>query len=147
MVERFIRTPEEIIEELFEEKASRKKRPKPVEKRVWASLEHSFKVMVSEMFEEAKQKGPKQQCEWVALVDGDRKQIIYLLQEAKKQGISITIVCDFIHVLEYLWEASQPFFGGVDESELWVKERLLRILQGKSSSTAAGMRRTQPKIN
>lgn len=144
LVEPFIRNPEDIIEELFEEKQTTisQKRPKPFEKRVWASLEHSFKVVVSEMFEEAKKKDPNQQYEWVALVDGDRKQIIYLLQEAKKQGVSITIVCDFIHVLEYLWEASHTFFGGADESEQWVKERLLRILQGKSSSTAAGMRRS-----
>jgi len=143
LVEPFRRNPEDIIEELFEEKPTtiRQKRPKPFEKRVWASLEHSFKIVVSEMFQEAKQKDPNQQYEWVALVDGDRKQIIYLLQEAKKQGVSITIVCDFIHVLEYLWEASHTFFGGADESEQWVKERLLRILQGKSSSTAAGMLR------
>jgi len=97
-VERFIRTPEEIIEELFEDKniSTRKKRPKPFEKRVWASLENSFKAVVSEMFFELKKKDPKQQYEWVALVDGDRKQIIYLLQEAKKHFVTITIVCDFI---------------------------------------------------
>ena len=147
LVEPFLRTQEEIIEELFNDErvSTGKKRSKPVEKRVWASLEHSFKAVVSEIFEEAKKKDPNQQYEWVALVDGDKKQIIYLLQEAKKQGISITVVCDFIHVLEYLWEAGHTFFGGASESEKWVKERLLWILEGKSSLTAAGMRRSATK--
>lgn len=148
LVKRFNRTPEEIIEELFEQNTkNRKQRPKPIKKRVWASLDHSFKTMVSEMFEEAEKKDPERQYEWVALVDGDRKQIIYLLQEAKKRGISITIVGDFIHVLTYLWKASHTFSRTYEEHEKWVKERLLRVLQGKSSSTAAGMRRSATNQN
>lgn len=36
----------------------KKKRPKPINKRVWASLEHSFKMVVKEMFEEANNRDP-----------------------------------------------------------------------------------------
>jgi hypothetical protein len=76
------------------------------------------------------------------LVDGDKKQIRYLLNEAKKHRVKLTIICDFIHVLEYLWDASHVFSKEPVEVEQWVKERLLRILYGKSSLTAAGMRRS-----
>lgn len=143
-VDRFRRSPDEVVEELFEQSALKaaKKRPKPVNKRVWASLKHSFKVTVSEMFDEANSRDPNHRREWVALVDGDKKQIRYLLQEAKKHHVKLTIICDFIHVLEYLWDASHVFSTEPVEVEQWVKERLLRILYGKSSLTAAGMRRS-----
>jgi hypothetical protein len=42
-----------------------------------------------------------------------------------------------IHFLEFMY----------DENEKWVKERLLRIHIGKSSSTAAGMRRSATNKN
>lgn len=142
-VDRFVRSPQEIVEELFEQSDSNKSsRPKPVKKRVWASLIHSFKTVVGEMFEEANKRDPNRKKEWIALVDGDKKQRQYLLHEAKKRGLKLTIICDFIHILEYLWDAGHVFFKESDETEQWVKERLLRILSGKSSLTAAGMRRS-----
>jgi hypothetical protein len=53
-VDRFRRSPDEIVKELFEQPALKvSSRPKPVNKRVWASLKHSFKLTVSEMFDEA----------------------------------------------------------------------------------------------
>jgi hypothetical protein len=57
---------------------------------------------------------------WIALVDGDKKQRRYLLHEAKKQGLKLTLICDFIHVLEYLWDAGHVFFKESDETEQWV---------------------------
>lgn len=141
-VERFVRSPQQIVEELFEQpNSNQKKRPKPVKKRVWASLKHSFQRVVGEMFEEANKRDPNRQKEWVALVDGDKKQRRYLSMEAQKHGIKLTIICDFIHVLEYLW-AGHAFFKEPNQTEAWVKERLLRIFSGKSSLTAAGMRRS-----
>lgn len=142
-VDRFVRSPQEIVDELFEQSDSNKSiRPKPVKKRVWASLIHSFKTVVGEMFEEANKRDPNRKKEWIALVDGDKKPRQYLLHEAKKQGLKLTLICDFIHILEYLWDAGHVFFKESDETEQWVKERLLRILSGKSSLTAAGMRRS-----
>ena len=55
----------------------------------------------------------------------------------------MTIVLDFIHVLEYVWKAALCFFAsGTQEAEAWVQERALRILQGKASDVAAGIRRS-----
>jgi len=138
LVERFVRTPEEIVEELFESRThTKRKRPRPKKKRVWASLEHSFKTVISEMFKEAHSYDPAHEKEWIALVDGDKKQRLYLLQEAKRYGVKITIICDFIHVLEYLWKAGHSFFKVPSDLEKWVSVRLLRVLQGKSGLTAA----------
>lgn len=46
-------------------------------------------------------------------------------------------------MIEYLWKAAYCFYAdGSPEAEAWVKERILRILEGKSSDVAAGMRRS-----
>ncbi|QTA86160.1 ISKra4 family transposase [Desulfonema magnum] len=143
LTDRFVRSPGDIIGELSGKTAGTgKKRPKPFEKRVWASAEHSFGTVVSEMFDEAVSKDPYREKEWVALVDGDRKQIIYLSREAEKHGVGITIICDFIHMLEYLWEAGGTFFTEYEKREEWVRERLAGVLRGKPGLTAGGMRRS-----
>jgi hypothetical protein len=143
LVKPFVRTPFEVANELFDERNEKKrKRPKPSFKRVWASLELSFETIVCNMFAEAINRDPKKDKEWIALVDGDPKQIQYLEKHAKKHAINLTIICDFIHVLEYIWKASNVFFTEPENRESWVKERLLRVLQGKSSLVAAGIKRS-----
>ena len=53
------------------------------------------------------------------------------------------MVCDIIHVLEYLWKAAWAFFPKADpKAEVWVNERFISILKGKSSLVAAGIRRS-----
>lgn len=142
-VGKFKRTISEVVNCLFSEGFTYKhKRPKPTNKRVWASLKKNFEETVGEIFKEAETKDPKRKCTWVALVDGDSKQIKYLEKYAKKNGVKLTIVCDFIHVLEYLWKVSHVFFEKFNEKQSWVKERLERILNGKSSLVAAGIRRS-----
>jgi hypothetical protein len=61
---------------------------------------------------------------------------------AQKHDIRLTIVLDLIHVIEYLWKAAFVFHAPSSQAaEDWVSERLLRILEGKSSSVASSMRR------
>ena len=45
-------------------------------------------------------------------------------------------------MLEYLWKAGHAFYTEQNETERWVKERLLRVLQGKAGLTAGGMKRS-----
>ncbi len=46
-------------------------------------------------------------------------------------------------ILEYLWKAAYCFCSlGGEAVEAWVQERALRILQGKASDVAAGIRRS-----
>jgi hypothetical protein len=62
---------------------------------------------------------------------------------AKEYGVSLDIILDIIHVLEYLWKAAFAFYKeGDPAAESWVKKRLLKILRGESSWVAAGMRRS-----
>lgn len=57
--------------------------------------------------------------------------------------MAVTIVLDFIHVLEYVWKAAFCFHApGSEEAERWVQERALRILKGQASDVAAGIRRS-----
>ena len=61
----------------------------------------------------------------------------------KKHQLDLTVTVDFIHVLEYLWKAAHCLKAvGSKEAEDWVAARALRILQGKASGVAAGIRRS-----
>ena len=122
--------------------------PKPTNKRVWASVEKSPREIIEQMFVEARRRDPNQKREWAVLVDGQPTQLKRLHQVMKKQKIKTTIVLDFIHVLEYLWKAAYCFFDeSSQETEDWVKERALKVLNGGASQVAAGIRRSSTKRN
>ena len=62
------------------------------------------------MFEQAIHYDPNFESSFIALVDGDKKQITLLKREAGRHGIKLTVVCDFRNKLGYLWKASHTFF-------------------------------------
>jgi len=142
------REPEDIVKTLRErDKADETnktvKRPRPENKRVWASLQNEPAEVVSDMFCEALRRDPVLAKQWVALVDGNEHQLQLLHEQAEKSGVELTIILDLIHVLEYLWKAAWVFHDeGSQEAEKWVQERMLKILQGSSSDVAAGIRRS-----
>jgi len=76
------------------------------------------------------------------MVDGNRDQIRIGKRLARQYGVDLLIIVDFIHVLEYVWKAAWSFFDKGDaQAEVWVRERANRVLHGKSSTVAAGIRR------
>ncbi len=77
---------------------------------------------------------------WVVLVDGDLNQIKHFQQMAETYHIALTIVCDMVHVLRYLWKAGKAFYAH-EAAAQWVSGKLHEILQGNSRRVAAGMRR------
>lgn len=79
--------------------------------------------------------------EWVVLVDGDLNQIKTIKKFARKFDKKLTIVCDIIHILEYVWDAGKVL-NDADNVKQWVSERFYLILKGRSSLVAAGMRRS-----
>jgi hypothetical protein len=122
--------------------APERKRPKPEHKRVWASVEEPVEHVVHELFAEAMDRGVEGR-QLVALVDGNEVQLGNILVCAEEYGLPITVIIDFIHVLEYLWKAGTAFHGeGTRELEDWVHKRMLRILEGKASSVAGAIRRS-----
>ena len=145
-VPRFERCAEDVMTELRRksgENTPKPKRPRPRNKRVWASLALEPEEVMDAMFQEALRRDPEQRREWVIVVDGDPHQLRRLNTCIKRYGVKVTIVLDFIHVLEYVWKASYGFHPeSSPEAEAWVTERALRILQGQSSEVAAGMRRS-----
>ena len=138
-VPRYQRRAEDIIGE----QRDPTKRPKIHDKRVWASVRQDAKSIIASAFAEAVARDPQQEQDWVVLVDGEPHQLKTIKAIAKKQGLKVSIVLDFIHVLEYLWKAAYCFCSsGSETAEVWVQERALKILQGKASSVAAGIRRS-----
>ncbi len=137
----FVRKPEDLV---FETNSARAEtpRPRPEQKRVWASLKKSPEEVIEEVFHEAAYRDPKHQKPWIGLVDGNKHQIRILRHTAKKKGIDLTLIVDVIHVIEYLWDAGRAFHPTSSELESWVQTRLLEILRGKAGWVAGGMRRS-----
>lgn len=136
-----VRTPEQIM--IAEEKADRAPQPKPSDKRVWASVERSPSDVLDEAFAEARRRDPKGERTWVMLVDGHRGQLGEVYAAIERHKARVIVVQDFVHVLEYLWEAVWCLYEEGDvAAEIWVREHALDILRGKVSDVAAGMRRS-----
>ena len=127
----------------LEEEAAKEARPRVRNKRVWASVEREPGVVIDELFAEAHERDPQQQRPWAMLVDGHEDQLKYIRASIKRYGVSVLLILDFIHVLEYIWKAAYCFYApGTDEAEAWVCERALQVLKGRASQVAAGMRRS-----
>ncbi len=143
-VEPFVRDAEDVMREFRPVKEVRKRRPKPTHKRVWASVEREAEDVIDEAFEHAKKLDPNLERPWVVVVDGNNDQIELIRAAIRRHRVPVTILCDVIHVLEYLWKAAYCFYSdGSEEAEVWVTERLRALLTGKDpSQVAAGMRRS-----
>ena len=139
-----VRTPEQVARVLAPvHEAEKEPRPRPENKRVWASLEKEPEEVLEEAFREATHRDPSHEKAWVSVVDGDKTQIRILKKLSAKYEVELTIVLDLIHVVEYLWKAAHAFHEGGDPAlEEWVSERLLQVLRGRASHVAAGMRRS-----
>ena len=137
------RTVEDVIDDLRPVRLVKPPRPKPKNKRVWASVRLDLSEIVKQGFDEAERRDPAHQRRWVVLVDGNPEQIACIRREAEQRRIEVTLVLDFIHVAEYLWKAAYCFFPReTKEAEAWVSERLANVLRGKSSEVAGGIRRS-----
>jgi len=139
----FVRTAEDLIRELRPDKAPPRKRPRPEGKRVWASLAKEPEEVIDDAFLDASSRDPTRRKRWVVLLDGNSDQLARVREAAKRHRVTVTIVLDLIHVLEYLWKAVYVFYPeGSTEAEGWVRERLLWLLGGDAGQVIASIRRT-----
>jgi hypothetical protein len=91
-------------------------------------------VTIGKVFAEAGRRDPGRRRPWIVLVDGDNHQLEVIRAAAAAQGVTVTIVIDFIHVLEYLWKTAWCFHTPRDPAmEDWVSDRGLDILHGRVS--------------
>lgn len=132
------RTAADVLHVLRDENTD-SKRPRPSDKRVWASVEKHPRKVIRQAFDEALARDPEQRRHWVFLVDGEPRQLKAVKAEAKRAGVKVTLILDVVHVLEYLWLAARALFGGsTPEAETWVGHRLLGLLTGRSGGDVAG---------
>jgi hypothetical protein len=118
--------------------------PAPAARNKWlvASVVEDAAAVVSRIFDEAERRDPGHQRAWVVLVDGNNHQIDRIEAEARKRKVTVAIVVDFIHVLEYLWQAARCFFTDDDtKAEAWVLDKALEILDGHAGLVAGAIRR------
>jgi len=107
-----------------------------------ASVTDDIPAVIAAAFGEAERRDPGHRRTWIVLVDGNSTQIEAVTAEAASRGITVTVIIDFIHVLEYLWKAAWSFSGkGEPAAEEWVAAQARKILHGKARQAAAGIRR------
>ena len=105
---RSLRSPAEFLESLMPRQpgaSPRAVRPRPVAKRVWASLEREPWEVVAEATLEAERQDPEHAKRWVVLVDGAEPQLDLVEASAAAYGVDVTVVLGIIHVVEYVWKA------------------------------------------
>jgi hypothetical protein len=150
------RTPEQVAENLIYPEQARKKRKakngegkkvndvKSKNIRRMASLERSRASLMEEIVADAKRRDPARQKPWVVVMDG----ALYLWNTIALALGSIHWigVLDIIHVVEYLWKVGNSLYGErTKESEKWVYDHLLAILQGRISRVIGGLKQILTK--
>ncbi len=151
-VDRYVRTPEEVVAALFRDApAPCPDRPRPHGKEVWASLpragepgsgiDAAFAWVVGELF--LRGQGRSQGKPLVYLSDGQEA-----LWEARRQWLPERAVdiLDLLHVTPRLWQAAHAFHAeGSAAAEAFVRERLLRVLRGQAAGVIRGPREMATK--
>ncbi len=118
--------------------------PGPVAANKWlcASVLTDAAVVIARVFDEAQRRDPKHRRTWVVLVDGNSHQIQRINYEANKRGVEVTIICDFVHVLQYLWGAANCLHpDNPQATERWVQQHANRVLEGHATKVAGSIRR------
>src|SRR5262249_21099356 len=149
-VERYRRTPEEVVAALFRDAPEpARDRPPPRHKEVWASLprddvpgsgiERAFAWITGELY----LRGRAKDKPLVFLSDGQEA-----LWDARQQWLPERAVgiLDLLHVTPRLWQAAHVFHEeGSQEAEAFVRDRLVRLLHGKAAGVIRGLREMASK--
>src|SRR5260370_487446 len=115
-------------------------RPRPKARAKWlaGSVEHDRAEVIAAAFDQAEARDPARRRTWVVLVDGAEHQLDLIRAEAARRGITISIVIDLIHVLEYLWKAAWSLHAPADPAaEDWVAAKALSGLAPDSARPPA----------
>jgi hypothetical protein len=115
--------------------------PRAARKWVTASVADTAAAVVAAVFAEADRRDPGHARTWIALADGNVHQIRRIQAEAGARNITVTIICDFFHVIEHLWDAAWSFFDEASPGAgPWVRARAAEILDGHATQVAAALR-------
>jgi hypothetical protein len=144
-IDRHLRSPQTVAQQFAPLRLlpnNRQAAPKPVGKKLWASLEKSMKTVIEAGFAEACRRDPEHQADWVVLVDGDATQINSIEQAATACRVTVVLIVDIIHVLEYLWKAAKAWCGPDEPKQAqWVADQTRQLLHGQVKSMVRSLRR------
>ena len=133
------RRPHDVIAPPGGRNGSRPLRPGPKARAKWlaGSVRKDPADMIAAAFDEAEARDPGHLRTWVVLVDGAEHQLDLIRAEAARRAVTIHIVIDLIHVLEYIWKASWSLHDtGDPAAEDWVAVKALQVLAGGSARAA-----------
>lgn len=136
------RRPHDVIAPPGGRAGGRALRPGPEALAKWlaGSVRQDPADMIAAMFDEAGARDPGHLRTWVVLVDGAEHQLGLIRAEAARRCVTIHVVIDIIHVLEYLWGATWSLHeAGDPAAEDWVAVKALTVLAGGSERAAAGI--------
>ena len=143
------RTAKELVATLFrDEDRPRTPPPKARQKRYWASLtrqvaEQTIRAQ-AEVFQHLGEEIDLRRRDGQTLVhlcDGQHSLETDRNQYLPRDGRTVDIL-DLMHVLPRLWEAGHLYHAeGSDEASQFVRQRLLRVLEGEAAQVIAGLRR------
>jgi len=151
-VDRYRRTPEEVVAALFRDAPEPAgDRPQPQHKEVWASLPRdevpgsgidcAFAWMIGELYLRGRAKDKNQPL--VFLSDG--QETLWQACGAWLPERAVGIL-DLLHVTPRLWQAAHVFHKeGSQDAEDFVRDRLLRVLQGQATGVLRGLREMATK--
>jgi hypothetical protein len=148
-VDRYVRTPEDVVAALFGDGPEPPPRPRPCHKRVWASLpreddtgvvQPSWAIVYDWLLNEVAERNPGLAKEMVHLGDGQEA-----LWQARRDHLPqrhLTDILDLLHVTPRLWQAAHVFYPeGSDAAEAFARERIVRVLRGEVAGVVQGLRR------
>lgn len=116
--------------------------PKAAGKWLHASVVEDAATVIAAMFDQAQRVDPDGSRTWVVLVDGNTHQIELIGAHARARRRPITIIVDFVHVLEYLWKAAWSFHSeGDPAAETWVADQARDVLAGRAHRVAGRIQR------
>jgi hypothetical protein len=148
-VDRYVRTPEEVVAALFRDGPAPPPRPQPCHKRVWASLpqedadgvvQSSLDIVYDWLLDEVAERNPGLTKEMVHL--GDGQEALWQARQDHLPARNTTDILDLLHVTPRLWQAAHVFYPeGSDAAEAFARERIVRVLRGEVAGVVQGLRR------
>jgi hypothetical protein len=132
------RTPQQVVDSFFDPQETKTKvsRPRPQNKQVWATLDGKDAALDRLLKQVANRQGEHIQHR-VALSDGCEA----LQSRIQDRFAPFTLILDFIHADEYLWNVANSLLGENHPQRLaWMKEHTLQILSGQTEQLIAQFR-------
>lgn len=131
-----VRTPQEVVDSFFQQTPTattgqeKKPRCRPQHKHIWATLDGKDAAL-ERLGQQVAGRDGEHIVDRVALCDGCQA----LQTRLTKQFPDFSLILDFIHADEYLWDVANSLLGETNPQRLdWMADYTLKILSGQTQS-------------